>query len=246
MACRRNNCRWFFHCLDITGRYLNYDTGAPIYTAEFYQLMSATSLAGDVLTNQTNRILVMELNRKREFAKRGLDTCRDIADDVWDEFMRQAVAEIHQGQQQKIRQVKDECIGVVAQCYDTQTKQLKDFSNTQEQLLLGARMELSEQMCIEQLNTCSNLYGGGSAGFAELLRTMSNITDQTIAQNCNATLLEYAKELCTPFSNDISHSYPYACRAYAPGEQRHAALGCYQVATTPETAATRGGDSDIS
>ena len=227
--------------MDITGQYLNRDTGEPIYTSIFYQLDGMTSLSGDVVTNQTNRLLVAELNRKREYAARGLDTCRDIADEVWDEFLRQAIAEIYQGQQSRIRQVKNECIDVVNECYDTQSKSLKDFSNVKEQLLLGSRLELSEQMCRDKLDACSNLYGGGDAGLLELITTMQNITDQKIAQNCAVALEEYVQDICAVPSSDIIHGFPFACRTYAPGEQQYAGIAwCNAVFTSSSS----GGGSD--
>lgn len=210
----------YVHCLDITGRYLNYETGEPIYTAEFFQLDKQTSLSGDLLTNQTNRLLVERLNSMRNYAKRGLDTCRDISDNVWNEFLRQAITEIHQGQQDRIRKVKAECLDVVNKCYDEQNKSLKDFSNTDEALLLGSRLELSEQMCREKLDTCSNLYGGGSKGLSELTTAMYDIVDQQIAQQCLSTLQEYTKELCAVSGTDTLHAYPYGCRTYTPGTQK--------------------------
>lgn len=217
-ACGKN----YVHCLDVSGKYLNRDTGEPIYTADFYQLENQISLSDDVLTNQSNRTLVAELNRKRAFAERDLDTCRDLADEVWDEFMRQAIAEIYQGQQNRVRQVKNECLEVVTNCYDAQNASLKDFSNIKEQLLLGSRLELSEQLCREKLNACSNLYGGGSNGLAELITAMGHITDQKIAKECKTALLEYARDMCAVPQNDSLHAYPYACRVYAPGEQQYA------------------------
>lgn len=221
----------YVHCLDITGRYLNIETGEPIYSPNFYQLESQVSLAGDILTNETNRLLVAELNKKRNYASRGLDTCRDIADAVWDEFMRQAITEIYQGQQERIRTVKNECLDVVNTCYDTQSQSLKDFSNVKEQLLLGSRLELSEEMCREKLDACSNLYGGGSHGMAELLTAMYNITSQTIAKSCQTTLQDYARDLCAVPSNDSLHAYPFACRVYAPGEQMYATIHACNVRT---------------
>lgn len=212
----------YVHCLDISGKYLNRETGEPIYSADFYQLETQISLSGDILTNQSNRLIVAELNRKRSFAARGLDTCRDLADDVWDEFMRQAIIEIYQGQQARVRDVKNNCLDVVNECYDTQSKSLKDFSKIKESLLLGARLELSEQLCREKLDACSNLYGGGSNGLQELLTAMSDITDQKIAKECSVLLQDFAKETCAVPSNDTLHSYPYACRVYAPGTQQYA------------------------
>lgn len=223
----------YVHCLDISGRYLNRDTGEPIYTADFYQLEAQLSLSGDILTNQANRLLVAELNRKRSYAERGLDTCRDLADDVWDEFMRQAISEIYQGQQERIRQVKTECLEVVNKCYDEQSKSLKDFSNVKEQLLLGSRLELSEQMCQEKLDACSNLYGGGPDGLQMLVITMKGITDQKIAKECKATLQEFARDMCAPPKNDSLHAYPFACRVYAPGDQKYAQVpGCNKTLTS--------------
>ncbi|MBQ8729015.1 MAG: hypothetical protein IJY77_01845 [Alphaproteobacteria bacterium] len=214
----------YVHCLDVTGRYLNHDTGAPIYSPQFYQLETQISLSGDILTNQTNRLLVAELNKKRIFAERGLDTCRDLDDEVWDEFMRQAITEIYQGQQERVRLVKNECLDVVNACYDEQSQSLKDFSNIDDQLLLGSRLELSEQMCQEKLEACSNLYGGGTHGMGELLTAMHEITNQKIAQQCLTTLQNYAKELCAVPSNDTLHAYPFACRVYAPGDQQYSII----------------------
>lgn len=215
----------YVHCLDLTGKYLNRETGEPIYTAELYQLENQISLDGDILTNPTNRMIVADLNRKREYAKRGLETCRDLADDVWEEFMRQAITEIYQGQQERIRQAKTDCLDVVNVCYDEQSKSLKDFSNVKEQLLLGSRLELSEELCQERLQSCSNLYGGADGNGLELLLTaMHNITDQKIAKECLATLKDFAKDMCSVPSNDSLHSYPYGCRVYAPGEQQYAGI----------------------
>ena len=213
----------YVHCLDISGLYLNRVTGEPIYSSNFYQLENMVSLSGDVLTNQTNRMLVTELNRMRDFAEGSLSTCQDLADDVWDEFLRQAITEIYQGQQSRIRQVKDECLDVVNKCYDSQTASLRDFTNTKEQLLLGSQLELSEQLCREKLSTCSNLYGGGSAGMQQLIDTMlHDITSQKISQDCLNTLQDYVHTMCAVPSSDTLHSYPYACRVYAPGERQYA------------------------
>lgn len=214
----------YVHCLDTTGLYLNKATGAPIYSSSFYRLGSMLSLSGDLLSNGENRALVAELNRKRIFAENSLDTCRDLSDNIWDEFMRQAIIEIYQGQQSKIRQVKNECLDVVNQCYDTKNNALKDFSNVKEQLLLGARLELSEELCVEKLTACSNLYGGGSDGMNELTTTMADIVTQQIAQNCFTTLQEYVQQLCAVPTTDSLHIYPYACRAYAPGERMYASI----------------------
>jgi len=213
-ACGEN----YVHCLDITGKFLTYDTGTPIYSPDFYKLGQQTSLQGDVLNNKTNQNLVMALNNKKRIAKHSLETCRDVSENVWEEFMRQAITEIYQGQQARIRQVKDECMDVVNKCYDEQTQQLRDYSKIEDQFLLGSRLELSEEMCKTKLDSCSNLYGGGANGLSLLLTEMHNITSKKISQKCLPTLEEYAQKLCKVPSKDTTHTYPYGCRMYVPGD----------------------------
>ena len=232
----------YVHCLDITGLYLNRDTGEPIYTSSFYQLGNQISLDGDVLTNATNRLIVAELNNKRIYAERGLETCRDIADEVWDEFVRQAIVEIYQGQQEKIRTVKNECLDVVNACYDEQSESLKDFSNVKEELLLGSRLELSEELCQEKLYACSNLYGDPNGnGLELLLSAMHDLTDQKIAAECRSLLEAFAQDTCKVPSNDSLHAYPYACRVYAPGDAIYASnYYCNQLQWNSSNSTTSG------
>lgn len=222
----------FVHCLDVTGLYLNIDTGEPIYSKNFYNLANQISLSGNILDNQTNHMVVNALNNKKVFAQNSLDKCRDSSNNIWDEFLRQAIIEIHQKQQEKIRTVKTECLGVVNQCYDKQTTQLKDFSNVNDKPLLGLNLETVEELCKDKLTTCSNLYGGGPDGLAELVNTMHDIVSQRIVAECQNLLSDFATNLCAVRSTDTLHSYPYTCRVYTPGDQQYAA--------TPECNAATG------
>lgn len=235
----------YVHCLDTSGRYLNTQTGEPIYSPEFYQLENQISLNGNILTNQTNRMIVAHLNKLREYASRGLDTCRELSDTVWDEFMRQAITEISQGQQERIRQVKNECLGVVNSCYDEKSKSLKDFSNIDNKELLGANLELSEQMCREKLDTCSNLYGGGPQGMELFVSAMYDIVTQEIGKQCSSALLDYTKKICAVPGNDTIHSYPYGCRIYAPGEQRYSTIAECNIITNNELSNDNEGSANI-
>ncbi|MBO4672669.1 MAG: hypothetical protein J5608_03395 [Alphaproteobacteria bacterium] len=210
----------FVHCWDVTGLYLTIDKGEPIYSAKFYNLENQISLSGNILNNKTNNVIVAALNNKKMFAEKTLDKCRDLSASVWDEFMRQAIIEIRQKQQEKIRAVKTECLGVVNECYDNQTQSLKEFNDSADKTLLGQTMETVEDLCQEKLDTCSNLYGGGPDGLASLVNVMRNIVNQRIVAECQNFLIDFGKNLCTVQSTDTIHSYPYACRVYDPGEQQ--------------------------
>ena len=219
-ACGEN----YVHCLDFSGKYINISTGKPIYTPEFYQIENQISLSGDILKNKQNSTYINQLNKKRDFATQNLDLCRENADDVWDEFLRQALVEIYQEQQNRVQSVKDECLQVVNECYLNQSEQLKKLVGTDSKTNFNQLLELSEEMCADKLDTCSNLYGGGDTGLSILIATMTSITDVTIEQSCTDLLTAFVQNLCAPPVNDSSHSYPYGCRAYAPGEARYARI----------------------
>jgi len=212
----------YVHCLDFSGKYLNITTGAAIYTPDFYQIENQISLSGDVLTNSKNSSFISMMNKKRAFAQKDLDLCSDDADYVWNEFLRQALVEIYQAQQKRIESVKNECLQVVNECYLKQSESLKNFTDSSSQLIFVQTLELSEEMCAEKLNTCSNLYGGGPEGLEILVATMTGITDLTIEQSCPDLLAKYAQSICAVPDSDSAHSYPYGCRKYAPGESYYA------------------------
>lgn len=212
----------YIHCLDFSGKYLNATTGEAIYSPDFYQIENQLSLSGDILTNSQNASFVAILNKKRVFAEKDLDLCQDKADSVWDEFLRQALVEIYQGQQKRVESVKSECLQVVNECYLKQSDSLKQFADNASPITFVQTLELSEEMCADKLNTCSNLYGGGQDGLETLIATMTGITELSIEQSCPALLAEFAKSLCAVPSSDSSHSYPYGCRKYAPGESYYA------------------------
>ncbi|MCL1786221.1 MAG: hypothetical protein FWG39_03690 [Alphaproteobacteria bacterium] len=210
----------FVRCLDTSGMYLNVITGAPIYSPNFYRLETMISLSGDPLLNNQNNSFISLLERYKDVARRGLDTCRDVAASVWTEFMRQSLVEIYQAQQSRITKVKSECLDTLNKCYDDNLKNLRDFSNIAEQQLLGLRIELSEELCRDHLTTCSNLYGGGEAGLAELRSLLHGIGTSRISDGCKASLEKFATQRCTPHAANIANihnDYPWDCRMLAPG-----------------------------
>ncbi len=206
----------FVHCLDTTGLYLDFNTGAPIYSPEFFKLESQITLDGDFMNANKNRALLSILQEKKSVAQRGLDTCRDVADDVWTEFKRQAVIEIYQAQQLRVKQVRDECLSVVNQCYDEKIGQLKNFANIDSQMLIGQSVGTAEALCKEKLDSCSNVFGGGSQGLSSLLSFVHDVGSAKISENCLENLDKYIHEVCA-VTGDLAHSYPYSCRVRNPG-----------------------------
>ena len=99
------------------------------------------------------------LDSKRQFARTALDTCRDISETVWTEFKRAAIIEIAQAQSAKLEEIKMSCISTMAQCYDSQTQQLKDFDANTAQYSGAISAYAAKSICENQVVACAALYG---------------------------------------------------------------------------------------
>ena len=226
-ACGANYKR----CMDYTGAYVNQTTGEPIYSPRLFQLNSVITLAGvdsnaDVL--RQNPQFDKFLDSKRMYAASALDTCRDIADTVWTEFKRGALIEIAQAQDEKIEEVKMSCVSTMAECYDAQSSQLKDFDTTTAKSSGAIAAYASREMCADKVIACASLYGdtdgckfdgngkltsgnnGNRCGLDALLAFVDTVDTTRVAEACDTIVDNYLNELCTPTSGDIG--YPYNCR----------------------------------
>lgn len=232
-ACGANYKR----CLDPTGAFINQTTGEPIYSQRLFQLNNVITLNGvgaDVLAQ--NQSFNSFLESKKMFATTALDSCRDIANTVWEEFKRSALIEIAQAQDEKIEEVKMSCVTTMKECYDAQSGALKSFDDTTAQVsgALGARA--AQAMCKDKVNACASLYGDptacefdgngklksgtgnskGQCGLQALLDFVNSVDDTRIAEGCDAALDSYLKDLCTPTTGD--KEWPWKCRTKTIGK----------------------------
>lgn len=220
-ACGTNYAR----CLDYSGVYINSTTGEPIYSPRLFKLVELIKLDGSADVMGQNSDFNKFLDSKRMFATTALDTCRDQADIVWNEFKRSALIEIAQAQDEKIEQVKNTCVSTMAECYDTQSGALKDFSDQTAVAAGAVSAYAARQMCADKVLTCAALYGDtsncrfdnngkfagnqGSCGLTALLNFVDTVDTIKINDSCVAALQENANEICTPTSRD--GVYPSAC-----------------------------------
>lgn len=234
-ACGENYRR----CLDYTGNYIDTTTGDPIYSPLLFKLTELINLYGGSGTSSDvvgmNPQYSKWLDDRRMFATTALDSCRDIADMVWNEFKRAAIIEINQAQEAKIEEVKASCVSTMGECYDTQAGELKKFDKTTAQMTGALAAQTSRAMCAEKVAACAALYNNGvgcnfdsrtgrvqnakDCGLEELLNYVGLVDSVKIAEGCTDALTKYAKELCAPESNDDeSREYPWGCRALKRGD----------------------------
>ena len=226
-------------CLDYTGAYINQNTGDPIYSPRLFQLADLITLPGVTSTSSAgedvlgaNASFNTFLDSRRMFAESVLDSCRDMADIVWEEFKRQALIEIAQAQDEKIEEVKMSCVSTMAECYDTQTGALQDFDNTTSQYTGALSATAARAMCRDQVIACASLYGntencefdgngrlvsgnatGAAAeqmcGLTALLSFVDTVDTVRIGEGCETAINNYLRDLCTPTSG--TKEYPWNC-----------------------------------
>ena len=224
VACGANYKR----CLDYSGAYVNLTTGEAIYTPRLFELENLITLDGSDDVLKQNSAFVKFLDSKRQFAASALDSCRDIAENVWTEFKRSALIEISQAQDVLLEETRMSCVSTMAECYDTQSGALKDFDNTTAQSAGAISVYAAKAMCKEKVVACAALYsrGGegcvfdgnghltsdaGACGLTELLNFVDRVDETRVAEGCEDVLNKYLNELCTPVTGDMG--YPWNCRS---------------------------------
>lgn len=233
-ACGQNYAK----CLDYSGRYINSLTGEPIYSKALFALNSLIVLDGSADVLGANPDFNNFLEEKKMFVTQALDTCRELADTVWYEFKRSALIQIAQAQDEKIQEVKDSCVQTVRQCYDQQTDSMNDLGDEEVNRLTGAISAVAaHEMCRDQVLACAALYGNpdscvyddrtksikdkdGGCGLKALLAYVNTVDSVKIAQGCEESLREYAKELCAATGSD--YEYPWGCRLRSEADIRSA------------------------
>lgn len=244
-ACGTNYSR----CLDYSGVYINTTTGEPIYSPRLFKLNEILVLDGSSDVLGQNAEFNQFLDSKRMFAKSALDTCRDIADTVWEEYKRNALIRIAQAQDEKIEEVKMSCVSTMKECYDAQSEALKSFDDTTAQSSAALAARASKDMCVDKVVACAALYrkegeveckvdpktniieNADKCGLASLRNFVDNVDTTRVAEGCGTAVENYLKQLCTPTSG--SEGYPWNCRMREFGE-----LSWVGNENTPETTTT--------
>lgn len=236
-------------CLDPTGVYVNASTGDPIYSPRLFQLESTMSLSGNISDDvfAQNTAYNNYLEGYRQYVAKELDTCRDISDFVWTEFKRMALIEIAQAQSALLEDVRSSCVETIAKCYDTQSKSLTNFAGGASTATTAGALGryVASNMCRDQVVACAALYApagsnvtceidergrlknGSTCGMQALLDYVNFVDSINVAEKCGNAIDDYLTKLCTPSDN---HTYPYDCRALAPGNQNSNALANNELA----------------
>ena len=219
-------------CLDYTGRYIDVNTGDPIYSPQLFQMSDLINLNTTTDVISANSSFNKFLDDKKIFAETALDSCRDKSKIVWEEFKRSALIEIAQAQDEKIESIKNSCVSIMKDCYDTQSDALASFDDTTAQATGALNASVARQMCADKVAACAALYAGDgdtqcefdsngklkntNCGLSSLLAFVQTVDDVKIAEGCEISLTNYITDICTPAITD--QAYPYGCRTRSRSE----------------------------
>ena len=119
-------------CLDISGRYINPTTGEAFLSPD---LVNLSNLITRPHSNETwakspqNASFVSYLNTKKKYLDSATKNCQTVANDVWDDFIEDALAQIKLAQNAKLEEVRQSCTTLLADCLDNAKQDLSEFDS---------------------------------------------------------------------------------------------------------------------
>jgi hypothetical protein len=232
-------------CLDFSGLYINSSTGEPIFSPRLFQLSSLINLENQ--KSKETKVYLDGIDKFRNRAQKSLDSCRDDANMVWEAFRMQALIQIAQAQDEKLQEIRDDCIQIVKECYDKQSGALADLDTTDSQMTGALQARAAKSMCADKVSGCASLYvpptvtnpepckwdGQGKivnadkCGATALINLVNVVDEVKVLEGCEAALTARAAELCKPENaSDVEKFGEYGkCRLRSPAEIRSSLAG---------------------
>lgn len=206
-------------CLDVTGQYINPADGSAFLSTSLYKI---TSLLTPPTNNSEkwskisqNEPFVSYLNSKKQFLEPATEQCQDIADNVWKDFLDDALAQIKLAQNAKLEQIRQSCTTLIAECKSAANQSLEDFDARALTVFKVIADTTVNSLCENVQNSCTSLLnesGGGGTEWAQgiaaiasdtsysaILETCMTVGKDCIIQQCNGTSGNFA--LCGEYTS---------------------------------------------
>ena len=180
-------------CLDISGRYINPTTGEAFLSPELINLANllVRPTDGDTWSKTPkNSSFVSFLNTKKKYLEPATKNCEDIADDVWDGFIDDALAQIKIAQGEKLEEVRQSCTKLLADCLDNAKTDLSEFDSRALSTFGVMTDKTANALCENVKTSCANIMKYASDG--ALLIPDNDTTDATNNINWDKGVTEIA------------------------------------------------------
>ncbi len=202
-------------CLDMTGKYIDPSTGQAFLTNDLADLANLITRPTD---NESwtsapgNRAFAQYLQSKKKYLEPAMENCQDIADDVWDAFLEDALAQIKLAQEAKLEEMRQSCTTLTTQCLADTAKSLSDFDARALSTFGVAADKTVNAMCNIVTSACGTLMATTGAGTTspdsnEWVGGMTQIatekTYDTIMQTCREVGRACIIQVCKSVSGNF-------------------------------------------
>lgn len=198
-------------CLDVSGRYIDPSTGEAFLTENLVQINNLiTRPTGDQTWTSApgNSVFVSYLNSKKKFLEPAMENCQDIANNVWNEFLEDALAQIKLAQEAKLEEMRQSCTAITTKCLTDTAKSLSDF-DARALSIFGVKADKTvTAMCSDVTNACSALLkSSGSTDGEQWVGGMTEITNantyETILNTCREVGRACIVQVCSSTSGNF-------------------------------------------
>jgi len=205
-------------CLDISGQYIDPSTGQAFLTENLANLSKLiTRPTGDQTWTGApgNDRFITYLNSKKKYLEPAMENCQDIADDVWNMFIEDALAQIKLAQDSKLEEVRQSCTTLTTQCLTNTAKSIEDF-DARALSIFGVKADKTvNDMCASVRTACTALLetvGGADDWVGGMTQIATDKTYETIMQTCRevgrACIIQTCKSISGNFGmcEDLQNS----------------------------------------
>ena len=196
-------------CLDITGQYINPETGEAFLGPDLSRLNTLITRPTDGQTWTSapgNTAFVTFLNSKKKFLAPAMEHCVDIADTVWNAFVEDALSQIKIAQLRKLEDVRQSCTTLSAQCLSDAAESLTDFDARALSIFGVAANTTANAMCERVVSSCTALLNTADEGgqwYAGIKGIQTDISYSTIRQTCDQVGRACIIQVCTSISGNF-------------------------------------------
>jgi len=145
-------------CLDISGRYINPTTGEAFLSASLVNLANLIvrpTGSNTWANNPANSSFVSYLNSKKTYIEPATKNCQAIADDVWNIFIEDALAQIKLAQNAKLETIRQSCTTLLTECLDSAKQNLSDFDSRALSTFGVMTDKTTNALCDDVKSSCS-------------------------------------------------------------------------------------------
>ncbi|HNY25408.1 MAG TPA: hypothetical protein PKJ33_02585 [Alphaproteobacteria bacterium] len=177
-------------CLDISGRYIDPSTGEAFLTENLInmeKLITRPSGNQKWVEVSGNSQFITYLNSKKKYLESSMESCKDIADTVWDDFVEDALAQIKLAQEKKLEDMRQSCTSLTTQCLADTSKSISDFDARALSTFGVTADKTVNEMCAGIKTACTALLestGGDSDWVGGMSEIQTDKTYDTLIQTC--------------------------------------------------------------